>query len=65
MKLNELKVGDKVEVASAWGRGPIHVGTIQDVLDDVKNGREGIDYVTEHGVNHWAYIDQVIKKLAK
>lgn len=65
MKLNELSIGDTVIVASGWGYGPLHTGVVNDVLEEVKNGRPGIDYTRDNGNSHWAYLDQVIKKLAK
>jgi len=65
MKLNELKIGDKVQVASAWGSGPMHFGIVKDVLEDVKNDCPGIDYVLDSGANHWAYLSQVIRKFER
>lgn len=61
-KLEDIQVGDTVRVMSNFGRGPVHVGKVTAVEDDIKNGRPGIDYnLTDNGLNHWAYLDQVFE----
>jgi hypothetical protein len=60
----QIKVGDRVQVRQ-WGGGHV-VGIVRDVLDDVKNGRPGIDFEVPDATDQfdrykWAYMDQVVK----
>lgn len=59
IELSSIQEGSKVLVAQAWGTGPTVQATVQEVHEDIKNGRPGIDYVTNTGDRHWAYLDQV------
>lgn len=64
MKITELKKGDRVIVSHNWGAGPRIEGTIDEIDDNIKNGRPGIIYIADNGECYWAYIDQVIKKVS-
>lgn len=57
--LKQLREGSVVYVRGAFGTGPSVKATVEAVEADIKNGRPGIDYVTEDGDSHWAYLDQV------
>ncbi len=57
--LKQLREGSVVYVRGAFGTGPAVKATVESVESDIKNGRPGIDYVTEDGDNHWAYLDQI------
>ncbi len=57
--LKQLREGSIVYVRGAFGTGPAVRATVTEVCADVKNGRPGIDYTTEDGDDHWAYLDQV------
>ena len=62
----KVQAGDQV-VVSQWGGGTI-TGIVQEVLEDVKNGRPGIDYVVPDADNEfdrykWAYMNQVLRVL--
>jgi len=59
ISLKQLREGSIVYVRGAFGTGPSVKATVVEVCEDVKNGRPGIDYVTEDGDDHWAYLDQV------
>jgi len=59
ISLKQLREGSVVYVRGAFGTGPSVKATVTEVCEDVKNGRPGIDYVTEDGDDHWAYLDQV------
>jgi hypothetical protein len=59
IKLKELREGSVVYVRGAFGTGPSQKATVTAVEEDIKNGRPGIDYTTEDGDDHWAYLDQV------
>ena len=63
--IDDIQIGDTVEVRSGFGHGPFLTGIVDEVCEDVKNGIPGIDYKVE-GSNgydgmHWAYIDQVVR----
>jgi len=57
-----IKIGSRVRVRQ-WGGGVVE-GVVTDILDDVKNGRPGIDYATDSTYqferNKWCYLDQVL-----
>lgn len=59
IKLKDIKIGSKVEVAARTGERVI--GTVTSVEADVKNGQPGIDYVDGKGEGYWAYLDQVVR----
>lgn len=58
--LNEINVGDIVRVRTDFGMGPVIRAIVEDICDDVKNGRPGIDYKTMDGEGYWCYLDQVV-----
>jgi hypothetical protein len=59
VSLKQLREGSIVYVRGNFGTGPAEKATVIAVEADIKNGRPGIDYVTEAGDDHWAYLDQV------
>jgi hypothetical protein len=54
VKLNEIREGSVVIVRGAFGSGPEERVKVEEVHEDVKNGRPGIDYE-----GSWAYLSQV------
>ena len=62
LTLQDLKNGDVVIVNSCFGAGPLVVGTIVNMEENIKNGFPGIDYTTSNGAEKWAYLSQVVRK---
>ncbi len=58
VKFSELREGSVVMVRGDFGNGISVVGQVDEVLDNIKNGRPGIDYSFK-GVSYWAYLDAV------
>jgi hypothetical protein len=56
VKLEDIRKGSVVIVRGAFGSGPEERVKIEEVHDDVKNGRPGIDYE-----GSWAYLTQVMR----
>jgi hypothetical protein len=54
IKLNDIREGSVVIVRGAFGTGPEQRVKVEEVHEDVKNGRPGIDYE-----GSWAYLSQV------
>jgi len=54
VKLEDIREGSVVIVRGAFGTGPEQRVKVEEVHEDVKNGRPGIDYE-----GSWAYLDQV------
>ena len=54
VKLNDIREGSVVIVRGAFGSGPEERVKVEEVHEDVKNGRPGIDYK-----GSWAYLSQV------
>jgi hypothetical protein len=54
VKLNDIREGSVVIVRGAFGSGPEERVKVEEVHEDVKNGRPGIDYE-----GSWAYLSQV------
>ncbi len=54
VKLNDIREGSVVIVRGAFGTGPEQRVKVEEVHEDVKNGRPGIDYQ-----GSWAYLSQV------
>jgi hypothetical protein len=54
VKLNDIREGSVVIVRGAFGTGPEERVKVEEVHEDVKNGRPGIDYE-----GSWAYLSQV------
>jgi hypothetical protein len=54
IKLKDIREGSVVIVRGAFGTGPEERVKVEEVHEDVKNGRPGIDYA-----GSWAYLSQV------
>ena len=54
IKLNDIREGSVVIVRGAFGTGPEERVKVEEVHEDIKNGRPGIDYE-----GSWAYLSQV------
>jgi hypothetical protein len=54
IKLNDIREGSVVIVRGAFGTGPEQRVKVEEVHEDIKNGRPGIDYE-----GSWAYLSQV------
>ena len=54
VKLNDIREGSVVIVRGAFGTGPEQRVKVEEVHEDIKNGRPGIDYE-----GSWAYLTQV------
>jgi hypothetical protein len=52
--LKDIREGSVVIVRGAFGTGPEERVKVEEVHEDVKNGRPGIDYE-----GSWAYLTQV------
>ena len=56
IKLKDIREGSVVIVRGAFGTGPEQRVKVEEVHEDVKNGRPGIDYQ-----DSWAYLTQVVR----
>jgi hypothetical protein len=56
VKLKDIRPGSIVIVRGSFGSGPEERVTVEEVHEDVKNGRAGIDYD-----GSWAYLTQVMR----
>jgi hypothetical protein len=54
IKLKDIREGSVVIVRGAFGTGPEERVKVEEVHEDIKNGRPGIDYE-----GSWAYLSQV------
>jgi hypothetical protein len=54
--LKDIREGSVVIVRGAFGTGPEERVKVEEVHNDVKNGRPGIDYE-----GSWAYLIQVVR----
>ena len=54
IKLKDIREGSVVIVRGAFGTGPEERVKVEEVHEDIKNGRPGIDYD-----GSWAYLSQV------
>jgi len=54
IKLNDIREGSVVIVRGNFGNGPEERVKVEEVHEDIKNGRPGIDYE-----GSWAYLTQV------
>jgi hypothetical protein len=59
--LDEIREGSVVIVRGGFGQEPPKEVVVDEVHEDIKNGRAGIDYTEADGNTRWAYMDQVIK----
>jgi hypothetical protein len=56
IKLKDIREGSVVIVRGNFGTGPEERVLVEEVHEDVKNGRPGIDYE-----GSWAYLTQVMR----
>lgn len=62
IKITDIRQGSMVVMRGAFGNGVPTLVVVDEVLDDVKNGRPGIDYtIADGGTDGWAYLTQVDK----
>lgn len=62
--LDDITEGSIVMVAKDFGSGKVVKAKIEEVCEDVKNGRPGFDYtVIATGEQKWAYLSQLVKVL--
>jgi hypothetical protein len=54
VELKDIRKGSVVIVRGAFGSGPAERVKVEEVHEDIKNGRPGIDYDSS-----WAYLSQV------
>ena len=54
VKLKDIREGSVVIVRGSFGSGPEERVKVEEVHEDIKNGRPGIDYD-----GSWAYLSQV------
>ena len=54
VKLKDIREGSVVIVRGSFGTGPEERVKVEEVHEDIKNGRPGIDYA-----GSWAYLSQV------
>ena len=54
VKLKDIREGSVVIVRGSFGTGPEERVKVEEVHEDIKNGRPGIDYDES-----WAYLTQV------
>lgn len=62
--LDDIREGSIVMVAKDFGSGKVVKAEVEEVCEDIKNGRPGFDYVilsTEE--QKWAYLSQLVKVL--
>jgi len=57
--LDQIREGSVVMVRGFFGTSPAVQARVTEVCEEVKNGRPGIDYITQQGDAHWAYLDAV------
>ena len=61
--LDEIREGSVVIVRGGFGQELPKRVVVEEVHEDIKNGRAGIDYRESDGNTRWAYLDQVQKVL--
>jgi hypothetical protein len=54
VSIEDIREGSVVIVRGNFGQGPAQQVVVENVEDDIKNGRPGIDYA-----DSWAYLTQV------
>jgi len=59
VSLQDIREGSRVIVRGSFGNGPAQIAVVTGVMEDIKNGFAGIDYLDERGESYWAYLDQV------
>lgn len=61
VKMTQVRSGSIVLVRGGFGSGMTMRGTVDSVEADIKNGQPGIDYTTDAGDMHWAYLEQIVR----
>ena len=58
--LNDIRQGSKVVLRPCFGSGtPIEV-TVSELVEEIKNGEDGIEYRTKGATGfNWAYLNQI------
>lgn len=68
-RIEDLSVGDTVEVNSGFGSGPLLIGVVEGLHPLIKNGKDGITYAVigreDQGLGKWAYISQIKNIISK
>ena len=59
IKFSDITIGDQVNLRGGFGKDPSCLGLVTNLEENGKNGQDIVDYVTEQGVTHWAYMHQV------
>jgi hypothetical protein len=60
IKLEDIRRNSIVMLRGSFGSDPARRATINDVFEDIKNGRPGVDYTGEKGGDNWAYLTQIV-----
>lgn len=62
--LDDIREGSIVMVAKDFGSGKVVKAEVEEVCEDIKNGRPGFDYVIlSTKEQKWAYLSQLVKVL--
>lgn len=60
--LEQIKIGSTVVVRGGFGTESPRLGLVDEIEEDIKNGRPGITYTEiESGDPRWAYLNQVLR----
>lgn len=57
----DVRAGSRVVIRSGFGSEPAETVTLDNVEEDIKNGRAGCDYVDRNGETRWAYLSQIVR----
>jgi hypothetical protein len=57
--LEDIREGSVVVVRGGFGTESPKRVVVEEVHEEIKNGRSGIDYKESDGHSRWAYLDQV------
>jgi hypothetical protein len=57
--LEDIREGSVVVVRGGFGTELPKRVVVEEVHEEIKNGRSGIDYKESDGHSRWAYLDQV------
>lgn len=62
IRIEQIKIGSTVTVRGGFGAEPARLGRVDEVEEDIKNGRPGITYTEiDTGDPRWAYLNQVLR----
>lgn len=62
VRLTDMRIGSQVYVRGGFGTEPAKLAEVNEIEEDIKNGRPGIGYTEiQSGDGRWAYLDQVIR----